>query len=311
METNDFWPQGATRRAGRWRFSLRFVALGFLAAVVGLPVGAVHSVQLPKIQKLSIIGNDLKVVRGVGAPGQLVWLWKRQRNFKEDDHSPLNFNCSGNSDEWLQLTDLDNVGEDGNFVFDGLDLMVLPSGTGFQSCNAALLTEFLVAYGPLPDDIVPKLHMLNIPNYLSNDPEKWVEAEVEFADEVGIMITDGPNDTETALGGIDIDEDGIDLCAVPGLGCGSRVSYLASGGTFPAPSIFEHDGSTFGLPPQVDAEYQFILSMLQAHGNGASLLAAVKVPRDEPPNGGALQVNVKVKAKIDIDCNGSLFDLSL
>jgi len=312
METIGLETERAERRAsGRWRIGLRLVGLGFLVAALVLPAAQVHSVQLPKIQKLGIVGNDLHTVRGVGAPGQLVGLWVRQRNFKEDDRSPLDLDCPGNTDDWLQFWDLDNVDENGNFLFDGLDLMVLPSGTGFQKCSAGLLTEFVVAFGPLPEEVLPQVHMYNIPNYL-NGAEKWVEAEVELADQVGIMITDGPDDKADALGGIDVDEDGADLCSIGGLGCGSRVSYTGSGGTFASPSIVEHDGSVFGIPaPQVDNEFDFILAMLQAHANGGSLLAVAKVPRDEEPSGGALEVNVNVKADINLGCGGSFFDFIL
>jgi hypothetical protein len=304
MHTNHE-PSRPTRTRGRPRVALRCLALAFLLAAVGLPVGEVHSVQLPRIQKLTIVGNDLEAVRGIGAPGQSVWLWTRQRNFREDDRTPLDLGCAGNSAGWLQLVELDDVDAKGNFFFDGLDLMVFPSGTGFQNCNAALLTEFLVGFGIVPEEHVPALHMMNVPNYLAGSDEKWLEADIEFADEVGIMITDGPNDKPEALGGVDVDEDGADLCAVNGLGCGARVSYLGSGGTFSAPSIWEHDGSTFGIPtPQIDDEFPFTLAMVQAHAPGASLLATAKIPRNEAPTGGTLLVNVDVKADIDIDCKG-------
>jgi hypothetical protein len=298
---------------GRWRrprrFGLRLLSIGFLGAGVLLPVGEVHSTPFPKIQKLIVRGNDLTAVRGVGAPNQLVGLWVRRRSFREDDQSPLDLNCPGNSSQWLQIGDLINVDANGRFAFDGLDLMVLPAGTGFQSCNAALLTEFVVGFGVHPDDGTPLLHMLNLPNYTAGDPEKWVEADVEFADEVGVSITDGPDSDPDALGGVDMDEDGVDLCATGGLGCGHRITYMGSGGTFTSPSIFEHDGSVFGIPePKVDDEYGFILSMVEAHAPGMSFLAAAKVPRDHTPTGGSLQVNVNVKAKLGIDCNGGLFD---
>ena len=103
MHTNHLEPSRPTRTRGRRRAALRCLALAFLLAAVGLPVGEVHSVQLPRIQKLTIVGNDLAAVRGIGAPGQSVWLWTRQRNFREDDRTPLDLGCAGNSAGWLQL----------------------------------------------------------------------------------------------------------------------------------------------------------------------------------------------------------------
>jgi hypothetical protein len=297
----------------RWgrprRLGLRLLSLGFVGLGVLLPVGEVHSTAFPKVQRLKVVGNDLKLVRGVASPNQLVWLWVRQRNFREDDRSPVEF-CPSSSD-WFQLGDLINADEHGNFAFDDLDLMVLPAGTGFQSCNAALLTELMVGFGVQPDDGTPVLHMMNIPNFTSGDPEKWVEADVEFADELGVSITDGPDVDPEARGGVDMDEDGIDLCAVGGLGCGHRVSYKAWGGTFVSPSIYENDSSVFGIPePKIDDEYGSILSMVEAHGPGMSFLASAKVPRDHPPNQGALRadVNVDIDAKLGINCDGALFN---
>ena len=299
----------AGRRWGRpRRLGLRLLSLGFVGLGVLLPVGEVHSTAFPKIQRLKVVGNDLTTVRGVATPNQLVWLWVRQRNFKEDDRSPLEI-CPSSGD-WIQLGDLINADEHGHFAFDNLDLMVLPAGTGFQSCNAALLTEFMVGFG-VQEDAGPVLHMMNIPNYTSGDPEKWIEADVEFADEVGVSITDGPDVDPTARGGVDADEDGIDLCAVGGLGCGHRVTYMASGGTFVSPSIFEHDDSVFGIPePKIDDEYGSILSMIEAHAPGMSFLASAKVPRDHAPNQGAIRVNVDVDidAKLGINCDGGLFN---
>ena len=299
---------------GRWgrpqRLGLRLLSLGFVGLGVLLPVGEVHSTAFPKIQRLRVVGNDLQSVRGVATPNQLVWLWVRQRNFREDDRSPLEF-CPTSSD-WIQLGDLINADEHGSFAFENLDLMVMPAGTGFHSCSAALLTELMVGFGVHADDGTPVLHMMNIPDYTSGDPEKWVEAEVEFADEVGVSITDGPDIDPEARGGVDIDEDGIDLCAVGGLGCGHRVSYMPWGGTFVSPSIFEHDESVFGIPePKIDDEYGSILSMVEAHAPGMSFLAAAKVPRDHAPDTGSIHVGVDVDidAKLGINCDGALFNL--
>jgi hypothetical protein len=295
--------RGAGARLRLLRVSLLCALVGFM----GFPVGEVHSSTFPRIVKLHVEGNDLKWIKGVGAPGQHYWLWVRQRNFKEDDKSPLNFNCAGNTDQWIQFTDLEAIGGNGTFVIPNLDLMVIPPGIGTQNCYAALFTEFIVGFGASEAN-VPTLHMFNIPNYLANDPENFVEADMEGADRVGLAMTDGPDDTDDAFGGMDMDEDGYDLCAIPGFGCGARVSFLGSGGTFASPAIVENDSSEFGIPPQVDKEYKYILSMAEAHGNGGSFLAAAKTQRDQGHLGPSIDVNVNLKASFDIDCQGGLFD---
>jgi hypothetical protein len=196
----------------------------------------------------------------------------------------------------------------GTFVIPNLDLMVMPSGVGTQDCTAALFSEFVVGFGA-DEDNVPKLHMFNIPNYLTNDPEEWVEVDMEGADQIGVAITDGPNDSDQAFGGMDVDEDGYELCEIPGLGCGERVSFLGSGGTFSSPAIMENDSSVFGIPePKVDNEYKYILSMAEAHAPGASFLAAAKTKRDDDSLGPAIDVDVNLKARLGIDCHGGLFD---
>jgi hypothetical protein len=286
---------------------LRASLLSALVGLMVLPVGEVHSSSFPMIQKLHVEGNDLKWIKGVGMPGSWYWLWVRQRNFKEDDRSPLNFNCSGNTDEWIQFANLETIDSTGTFLIPDLDLMVMPPGIGTENCYAALFTEFIVGFGVDEGD-VPTLHMFNIPNYLTNDPEEWVEVDMEGADRLGVSITDGPDDTEEAFGGMDMDEDGYDLCEVPGFDCGERVSFLGSGGTFASPAIFEHDGSIFGLPSLTDREYGYIVSMAEAHANGASFLAAAKTRRDEEQIGPSIDVNVNVKAGLDVDCHGGLFD---
>jgi hypothetical protein len=220
-----------------------------------LPVGEVHSSGMPTIQKLHIQGNDLKWIKGVGTPGSHYWLWIRQRSFKEDDQTPVNFNCPGNTNEWLQFAPLEVIDATGSFTIPNLDVMVTPPGIGTQNCSAALLTEFLVGFGAT-DEHVPTLHMFNIPDYLTNDPEEWVETDIEGADRVAVAITDGPDDQLEAFGGMDMDEDGYDLCEITGLGCGARVSFMGSGGTFSSPAIVENDSSIFGIPlPLVDNEY--------------------------------------------------------
>jgi hypothetical protein len=270
------------------------------------PVGEVHSSAWPKIQKLHVEGNDLKWIKGVGMPGGQYWLWIRQRSFKEDDRTPVNFNCSGNTDEWIQFSGVQTIGSTGSFTIPDLDIMVTPPGIGTEKCTAALFTEFIVGFGANEAD-VPILHMLNIPNYLTNDPEEWVEIEMEGADEVGVSITDGPDDTDDAYGGMDMDEDGFDLCGTS-LGCGARVSFLGSGGTFSSPAIVENDSSVFGIPSLTDSEFKYILSMAEAHADGASFLAATKTKRDEDHLGPAIDVNVNVKAGLNVDCQGGFFD---
>jgi hypothetical protein len=186
--------------------------------------------------------------------------------------------------------------------------MVMPPGIGTEDCTAALFTEFIVGFGADEND-VPALHVFNIPNFLTNDPEEWVETDIEGADRLAVAITDGPDDRMDALGGMDMDEDGYDLCDIS-LGCGDRVSFMGSGGTFTSPAIVEND-SSLGFPSMIDNEYKYILSMAEAHASGASFLAAAKTKRDDDSLGPSIDVNVNVKAGIDVDCNGGYFDFAL
>ena len=303
------WILGLFGRMGGSRAgACRLFLLSALLSLMLLPVGEVHSSAMPTIQKLHVEGNDLKWIKGVGAPGSRYWLWIRQRSFKEDDRTPVNFNCANNTSDWLQFAPLEVIGASGSFTISGLDVMVTPPGVGTQNCNAALFTEFIVGFGASEND-VPVLHMFNIPNYLTNDPEEWVETDIEGADRVAVAITDGPDDQLDAFGGMDMDEDGFDLCEITGLGCGHRVTFIGSGGTFISPAITENDSSVFGIPePKVDNEYKYILSMAQAHASGASFLAAAKTKRDDDSLGPSIDVNVRINADLDIDCNGGFFN---
>jgi hypothetical protein len=293
---------------GRAAWLVRVAALAMLLAVMGMPVGEVYSSAFPTIRKLHIVGNDLQWIRGVAKPDQHVWLWIRQRNFKEDDHSPLNFNCPNNTDDWVQFSDLEPADANGDWMIDGLDLMVLPPAVGTKNCNAALLTEFIVGFGATESD-VPILHMFNIPNGTVNSPQSWLEADIENANQVALSVTDGPDDSMDAVGGIDMDEDGLDLCAHPGFNCGDRITFRGSGGTFASPAIDENDASVFDITnPIIDNEYKYILSMAEAHNNGASLLAAAKTPRFNDHLGPAVNVNVNIKAAVDVDlCDSGFF----
>jgi hypothetical protein len=303
------WASGVKR--GAWTGWLRLSVLGGFFGVMLLPVGEVYSNHFPMIRRFHIEGNDLQWISGRGAPHQRYHLWIRQRSFKEDDHIPMNFNCPNNTDDWTQYVTTGFADGKGNFTIQDLDLMVLPPGVGNENCTAGLFTEFLVGWGATENQ-VPKLHMFNVPNYLWNQPQEFVEVDVENAFQVGVAITDGPNDTATAFGGVDMDEDGIDLCDHPGFDCGERVSFLGSGGTFSSPAIVEHDASIFSIPaPMVDDEYHYILSMAEAHGDGASFLAAAKTARADDTLGPSIDVDVDIFGKIDFNCNGGLFDFPL
>jgi hypothetical protein len=74
----------------------------------------------------------------------------------------------------------------------------------------------------------------------------------------------------------------------------------------------EHDASIFSIPaPMVDDEYHYILSMAEAHGDGASFLAAAKTARADDTLGPSIDVDVDIFGKIDFNCNGGLFDFPL
>ena len=112
-----------------------------------------------------------------------------------------------------------------------------------------------------------------------------------------LAAADGPDDGPEPSSVYDVDEDGIDT-TLPGFQPGQRVTWkCGSGGTAICPSITIHDASTAIAP---DPEFPFILGTVQGHTAGGSVFAAASIDRNEDL-GFAVNVNVRVKADLDVD----------
>lgn len=290
--------------------TLRLASVGALLALVAAPVPRVYTASTPKIGKFMIIGNDLKEVWGTGLPGSQVQVHYRQRGFAEDDNIQwCNWNNNGN---WLGVGPnvYIPVASDGTWKLQNVDVMVRPSEIKHTNCAAALFTEFrVVVQGqPLPTGTQPQLLDMEVLN--PGPTNRWVDAGVRYADQVAVAIADGPDMPGTEHPGEDdTDEDGVDLCNTYGLTCGQTVTWRhQSGGTFTAPAIIEDDGSVFGIPNVVDAEYNFVVAMVQAHKPSFSFLAIATLPRSNAYEGPALNINVDVDVDFALSCGNSFFD---
>lgn len=288
---------------------LRLASVGALVLLVAAPVPRVYTSGEPKIGRFVILAGDLKEVWGTGLPGSRVYVDYRQRGFREDE-SNFSFCTWNNGGNWLGAGPIVTVGSDGLWSVTGLDVMVYPTVIGQQRCDAAAYTEFRVAVAgqPQPPLTPPELLMMNVRSPDGSD--RWVEARVRSADQVALGVADGPDMPGTQHPGEpDADEDGIDLCNTRGLGCGADVTWRKdSGYTFFAPKIIEDDGSVFGIPNIVDAEFDFVTGMVQAHRPSYSFLAVATLPRWRAAKGPTLQVNVDVNFDFQASCGNSFFD---
>ena len=283
----------------------------------------VHSVgNAPLIYRVTTNNNDLDGVEGLAAPGRLVELWYRQRNFREgieraepgqDAFSWCAWKNRGNAvllgSAW---TDGSGVWRLGN-LRQGTTVMVFPSASGDRTCQGGVYTELLPRACDAPGINctawrAPTMHWLNVKR--QNPITATAAGSLSGAEQAAIAVADGPDDGPEPSSIYDVDSNGIDTTQ-PGFSPGQRISWKCSaGGTAVCPSITVHDGSTITAP---DPEYPFLLGTMQGHAAGGSILAAAAIPRGEPL-GFTVNVNVKLRGRLDINlgCDQrKLFDFSV
>ena len=154
------------------------VAVG-VVVLTGLVLRAVtvHSVgNAPLIYRVTTNNNDLDGVEGVAAPGRLVELWYRQRNFREGiapadpGQDPFSWCSWKNRGTPVQIgsawTDSRGVWHVAN-LRQSTTVMVFPSAAGDRTCQGGVYTELLPracdspgvncsAWSP------PSMHWLNV-----------------------------------------------------------------------------------------------------------------------------------------------------
>jgi len=289
--------------------SLAVGAVGLLA----LRAGAVHSVgAAPEVVRVTVEDNDLDAVDGLAAPGTTVELWYRQRNFREGDTSGFSW-CGWKNDGDPVMLGTTTTGADGRWRLANLDnvssVMLFPGVASAGGCAGGVYTELLPRVCPGPGACtpwtVPTMHWLNVRRRSNGTGQ--ASGSVSEAIHAAIAVADGPNDGPETSSVYDVDEDGIDT-TLPGFEAGQRVTWkCGSGGTAICPSIAIHDATTV---VQADPEFPFILGTLQGHTAGGSVFAAAAIDRNEEL-GFAVNVNVRVKADLDIDLGceqGTFFD---
>ena len=300
------------------------VAVG-VVVLAGLVLRAVtvHSVgNAPLIYRVTTNNNDLDGVEGVAAPGRLVELWYRQRNFREGiapadpGQDPFSWCSWKNRGTPVQIgsawTDSRGVWHIAN-LRQRTTVMMFPSAAGDRTCQGGVYTELLPracdspgvncsAWSP------PSMHWLNVKR--QNPLTATAAGALSGAEQAAMAVADGPDDGPEPSSVYDVDSNGIDTTQ-PGFWPGQRVTWKCSaGGTAVCPSVTVHDGSTITTP---DPEYPFILGTMQGHAAGGSILAAAAIPRGEPL-GFTVNVNVKLRGRIDINlgCDQrKLFDFSV
>lgn len=283
----------------------RRMALIGLVGVLAAAVPRVYSSSRPIIRTLKVVDNDLAAIHGTGIPGTTLWVEHRQRGFEEATASDFGWCAWFNGGVWASLGSSTVVGSNGKWAVTGLDKMVLPAVIVTHDCAGGMYTEFRVAsvYGV---DAVPTPVLDYFDVYYPSSNSRVPRTRISGADELAVMIADGPNAAASESGTVvDIDEDGVDVCQKP-FSCGATITFSPEGGplgTLLSPSITEHDGSALLTP---DQEYPFILTMAQAHKPGGSILAATLTPRTDPL-GPTVNVNVDINARLDLSCGGNHF----
>jgi hypothetical protein len=187
--------------------------------------------------------------------------------------------------------------------------MLFPGVATGGGCAGGVYTELLpricMAPGDCTEWVTPELHWLDVRR--RSNGQGQASGSVSGAIHAALAVADGPNDGPEASSIYDVDEDGIDT-TLPGLEAGQRVTWrCGAGGTAICPSIAIHDASTV---IEADPEFPFILGTLQGHQPGGSIFAAGAIDRNEDL-GFAVNVNVRVKADLDVDLGceqGTFFD---
>jgi len=281
----------------------------------------------PAITRIEIVDEQIVRITGTGVVGDRVLVNMRQAGFNnagaarfDDPAHPGSDSFCGwlNGGNQLGLGDEVTVGPDGTFTIAGLGHRVVP---GFVLTNQkpwqcptnqtqyyGLLTELRVdsvAYGGVADADAPRIERW-LTSVQPGTNRHQLHVALGGADRVAAGITDGPDQLATAFGGKDEDERGVDTCTTRGLACGVRVDFGGATATYPPVAIGENDSTTCGIngcAPR-DDEFDFVLSMAQAHERGASLLAFMKSKRIEPlVDGIDIDVDIHLSGKVDAGIN--------
>jgi hypothetical protein len=284
-----------------------------LVAVLGallVRATTVHSVNAqPLIYRAVSNVNDLDSVEGMAAPGRVVELWARQRNFKEGttapDADPFAWCSWKNGGNAIRLgvttADAGGVWRLSNLRSGaGTTMMIFPPAAGEDRCLGGVYTELLPRACDAPGVNctawnVPTLHWLNVRKLTPIIGA--LAGSVSGADQASASVADGPDDGPEPSDVVDVDQNGVDT-TTPGLTPGQRVTWRCDGGgTLECPSIAVHDSST---AVSTDPEYPFVLGTIQAHRPGGSFFAAAAIPRGAP-FGFAVNVNVKLRGRLDVN----------
>jgi hypothetical protein len=283
---------------------LRWFALLALIGFVATPAARVYTADAPMIDRLQVNFNDLSALVGHGVPGTFLSVYYLQRNFKEgspDGTDPFSW-CAWKFGGGRILLGSTVVNSMGIWHLDNLDVMILPSIPDGTSCAGGLKTEFQIdsLYG---NNSAPTAHWLNLRRPTGNTGT--VAGGIQGAYRVAAMVTDGPDDGDTAFMR-DVDEDGADLCS-NGIGCGANVTWKCSGGTFQCPQTTVYDASTI---IQNDHEFPFVLGMIAGHKPGGSVVMAAELNR--PALGPTFNVNLRIKGldKLSLCDTKKFFDLN-
>ena len=296
----------------RWRtMVVRALAAGSVG-VVALRAVAVHSVgAVPEVVRITAENNDLKAVDGLAQPGSMVELWYRQRNFREGDANGFSWCGWKNHGDPVKLGEA-AAGADGHWRLANLDavssVMLFPGVATGGGCAGGVYTELLprVCTGSTCTQwTTPTVRWLDVRRTSSD--QAHASASISGTIHTALAVADGPNDGPEPSSVYDVDEDGIDT-TLTGFTPGQRVTWkCGTGGTAVCPSITVHDASTV---VEADPEFPFILGTLQGHTAGGSVFAAAAIDRKEEL-GFAVNVNVRVKADLDVDLGceqGTFFD---
>ena len=294
-----------------WRTVMVRTLAASAVCVLALRAVAVRSVgAVPEVVRITAENNDLSAVDGLAPPGSTVELWYRQRNFREGDSQGFSWCGWKNGGNAVQLgTAL--AGTDGHWRLAHLEnvssVALFPGVSTGGGCAGGVYTELLpriCSGGACTPWTTPTLHWLDIRR---RDGQGQASASISGAIHTALAAADGPDDGPEPSSVYDVDEDGIDT-TLPGFQPGQRVTWkCGSGGTAVCPSVTIHDAST---AVEADPEFPFILGTVQGHTAGGSVFAAASIDRKEDL-GFAVNVNVRVKADLDVDLGcekGSFFD---
>lgn len=287
-----------------------FAAAAGALVFAGLVLRAVtvHSVgNQPLIYRVTTSGNDLDSIEGIAAPGRLVELWYKQRNFVEGViHGEDDFRwCSwknGGTAVFLgrALADGQGVFRFAGLARAGTTVTMFPAAGNASGCQGGLMTQLLprVCDGAGCSPFAPPtVHWLNVQK--RNDAQiATASGSIQGAERAALSIADGPNDGPEASSVYDVDQSFIDTRS-PGLVWGQQVSWrCGGGGTAACPSAVIHDSTTVIAP---DPEFGYVLGTMHGHAPGGSVIAAAAIPRPEGSLG--FQVNVDLVLRGGFDLN--------